>query len=1748
MRFIAQVLLALCLLVPVTNAVAQQHPFAHRGVESDAKRYQEYLRENWKAAAQDPAELRAAGDSALANDPRAASRAYAGAVVADDKDAEAWIGLARALLAIKVDPNRGSERYDLPLNASGAAYLAYQHASDAQQKARALAVLGAALLRRSYWRPAIDALKASLALSDDGQVRATYERLRTQHGFRMTNYKTESEAASPRLCLQFSERLSRGRVDFAKFVSVDGKDPEGVTAEGAQLCIDGLAHGQRYEVLLRAGLPSDVDEDLQKNVEIAVYVPDRKPLVRFSGKNYVLPSRGQQGIPLVSVNTAKVEIEVYRIGDRGLIGALDEGDFQRQLSNWEINKIKERSGSRVFAGKMDVPSKLNEEVTTALPVTDAVGVLKPGVYLAVAKPTQRSRDDYNSQATQWFIVSDLGLTALSGDDGVHAFVRSLAEAQPADGLSVKLIARNNEILGTTKTDSNGYARFEAGLARGEGGLRPALLVAESDSGEYAFLDLTLGAFDLTDRGVKGREAPGPLDAYLYTERGIYRPGEDVHIAALVRDKAGKAATLPVTLIVSRPDGVEHHRYTLNDEDLGGRDVTMTLSGGAMTGTWRAKLHADPESDPISQVSFLVEDFVPERLDLTLEPPKASFAPGKAQTIKAAGRYLYGPPAADLTIEGDIIVRASKKDVAGYPGYKFGNAGERVDPVRKPLDAKAITDAQGKAGIAVTLPAVTRTAKPLEATVMLRLREPGGRTIERNVTVPVDLGQPRIGIKPLFNGRDLDENQTAAFDVILLNGKNQRAASPDLNWQLVRLDTNWQWYRRDGRWNYEPVTLTRKVADGAISATPSGTPAKIEARVRYGRYRLEVTSADLSGPASSVEFNAGWYTASNNAESPEILDVALDRAKYKPGDTAKVRIATKKGGKALVAVLSGGLLSMQEVAVHDGGGEVDVTIGENWGPGAYVTAVLYRPMNESLKRMPSRAIGVQWLGLDQSAKTLNVAINTDEKIKSGSTLTVPIKVSGLARGEDARITVAAVDLGILNVTRFKTPAPESWFYAQRRMGLEIRDFYGRLIDGMRAERGTLRSGGGGPLRTITNSNMPVEDTVALYSGIVEVDAEGNAEVDFEIPDFNGTVRVMAVAWSARKLGHASRDVIVRDAVALTASGPRFLTLGDEARLDIAIHNVEGPAAPYSLTVNTAEETVHEGSLDLTSGERRSQAIVIRPTKVGELAYDIRVAGPGGIEVARQLTFDVKPPAGDIKRTTVTALKANGGSITLSPDLVHGLIPDRTRVSLSVGPTAALDVPGLLTALDRYPYGCAEQTVSRALPLVYANTLSSQIGIAPDKELKERVQKAVNRVFEMQDSSGAFGSWGPRYANMWLTSYVTDFLTRAKEQGFTVNPLGFSQALDRLQNYVSYAQDFEKGGEDRAYALYVLARNGRAPIGELRYYADTRLDRFATPLAQAQLGAALAMMGDKTRAQRSFEAALAKLDAPADPKLAQVYRTDYGSGLRDGAALVTLAVETGVAKAQAPRLVGVIAKAYTSRTYTSTQEQAWMLLAANALSERAKGMKLIVDGAPVVGSLMRSLAADALSSKPLVVANEGGAPVDAVVTVMGAALTPEPPASKGFTLERSYYTLGGEPVDLASGSGGTSEVNQNDRFIAVLKLHSNETGGRVLLVDRLPAGFEIENPRLVASGDLKSLSWLKSAHRPEHSEFRDDRFVAAFDFKRGSNKDSETSTTVAYIVRAVTPGTFVHPAATVEDMYRPEHYARTAAGKLTVTTNE
>ena len=1715
--------------------------FRHQALDSDAARFENWLKANFKAEARAYRQNLASGQRLMkaGKELRAATRAFSQAVAAKPDGSEAWSGLAKSLLAIPEGELSGSERYRLPVNASAAAYRAYQHAEGDERRADALVVLSQALQRRSFWRPAIDALNQSLALKDDGELRRQRDELVAAHGFRITNYRVENETENPRLCITFSENVKAG--DLGDFVAVNGKAAERVDVSGNQLCVTGFEHGKSFEVLMRAGLPSREAEALQKNAELQVYVRDRSPSVRFTGRRYVLPSKGQRGLPVVSVNTEAVDVEIFRIGDRGLVEAVMGGDLSRELSRWSLDELREKKGQRVYKGQLKVRTKLNEEVTSAIPVGEALQVLEAGVYAAVAWADEKALESGQNLATQWFIVSELGLTAYTGEDGVHAFVRSLANAAPTEGASVRLVARNNEVLGEAVTMAGGYARFEPGLAKGEGGLEPALMVVRGKDGDYAFLELTTGAFDLSDRGVDGRAAPGPIDGFIYLDRGVYRPGEQVHVSALVRDAKGRAAEAPVTLIVRRPDGVEHRRIHLGGGQVGGYSQALSLDGGAMTGTWRLQLHVDPAADPIAQGAFLVEDFVPERLALELTAESAFIGPASPGTVAVSGRYLYGPPAADLAIEGDVIVKPDPAGLKTYPGYQFGLADERITPTRDAIADAGRTAKDGTAKVSVMLPQIERTARPIVAHVQLRLKEPGGRVIERSASMPVRVGAARIGIKPTFEG-NLGEGEPARFEVIAIDEGDQRIAMAGLRWEMVRLNRTWQWYKRDGAWQYEAITIPEKVGEGTFDAG-ADAPFGIEQDVTWGRYRIDVSRIDGAPIASSVTFNAGWYQSDDDADSPEMLSVALDKDGYKGGETAKLKIQSRTPGKAMIAIFSNGLVSARDVALGAGDSEIDIPVDAAWGTGAYVVTTLYRSLDEMTRRMPGRAVGVAWLGLDQGPRTLGVKLAAPEKIRSGSKLTVPITIDGVEGNGAARVTVAAVDVGVLNLTRFTSPAPSGWFYAQPVLGTEIRDLYGRLIDGMRAERGRLVSGGDADGSLGLQGSPPVEETVALFSGIVSVE-NGKATVTFDMPDFNGAVRLMAVAWSRDKVGEASQSVIVRDQVAVTTTAPRFMTFGDEASLQVSLHNVELDEAELKLTVARTyaggePEEIASRTVRLGKDARGNERIILKPERMGLVTYDVFVTGPNGLDVGRDLVFDVKAPAMDVHRHLARELKP-GEAFTVPGDLLAGLMPGDARMSLAAGPGAELNVPALLAQLDRYPYGCAEQTISRALPLLYANDLSVDRGLTVDGELRGRIQTAIDRVFQMQDSAGAFGTWGPQSADIWLSAYVTDFLTRAKEAGYTVDPRGFTQALARLQNYVAYVSDFKRGGEKRAYALYVLARNGKAPIGELRYYADTRLKRFATPLAKAQIGAALAMAGDKERAEQVMRAAFDDLGDVSGQRL----RHDYGSGLRDAAAVVTLVAEAGVLSGEVDELASRIGAAYTERGRTSTQEQAWLLLAARALSEKAAAIALTIDGKTHTGAVRLPIEPQRLvqtgdGAAGLVLTNAGTAPTQAFLTVVGSASTPEPASDTGFQIKRAYYTLDGEEVDLDTAGAA---LRQSDRLVVVLTIESADPAGRVLLVDRLPAGLEIENPRLVEGGDIKSLSWFQPGLRPEHTEFRDDRFVAAFDFLSAGSKVRSAS--VAYIVRAVTPGTFVHPAAMVEDMYRPERFARTGGGSLEI----
>ncbi|MFO1184599.1 MAG: alpha-2-macroglobulin family protein [Bauldia sp.] len=1662
----------------------------------------------------------------------AAAKAYGQALAVSADDPQTWLLFAVASLDRK--PTQPVEKTTAVNQATAAAVAAFLRADGVPERAQGLALIGNSLARREAWKASIRAYKASLGLKEDAGVRAAYEVVAAEHGFRIAKTEVDADVDAPRICVVFSDPLPKGRPGLADFVTVEGGPGLSVEAEETQICIDGVKHGGRYHIRVRAGLPNTEGDTIAKTADLNVFVRDRAPWVGFAGKAYVLPAGAAASIPIASINTDKADAVIYRIGDRNLATAVRDGVFLSELDGDAAEQIAESDGEKVWEGQILIEPKLNETVTTGIPIGKALPQMKPGAYVITTRlPVTKARF-WEPEATQWFVVSDLGLTALSGHDGVHTLVRSLASAQPVANATVRLVAVNNEVLGQTRTDADGHAVFAPGLARGTRGMAPQLIVVETAAGDYAFLDVAKTAFDLTDRGVDGRPAPEALDVFMKTERGVYRPGEAVHVTALVRNaKAVAVGDLPLTLMAERPDGVEFTRRTLNDGGLGGYKYELALPGDAMRGSWTIRLYSDPKGSPVATTTALVEDFVPERLAFEISTKAEQFSAQKPTAIDIAARYLYGAKAPGLTVEGDIVVRPATQ-LKAYPGYRFGRADDDFERIKEPIEESAETDAEGNATLDVALPQIKPTTRLLEAEAILRLADLDGRAVERRLALPVQPSGPRIGIKPGFDDNAAPEGGPATFNLIEIGPDGKRVAARGATWTVNRLVTTYQWYRNNGTWSYEPITSTRRVAGGTIDIG-TGDPASISAPVDYGRFRLEVTVAGANPASSTYEFNAGWYVAGAGTDTPDVLAVALDKPAYRVGETARLRLDPRFAGTALVMVIDDRVIAMKAVDVPANGTSVDLPVTDEWGPGAYVTAALYRPMNIEQKQMPARALGLTWGKVAPGDRNLAVALALPTESRPRGPLAVPVSIGNLAPGTEAYVTVAAVDVGILNLTNYKPPAPDEWYFGQRRLGIEIRDLYGQLIDGMQGVPGAVRSGGDESPAAL-GAPPPTEKLVAYQSGIVRVGPDGRATVSFDMPDFNGTVRVMAMAWSRDGVGHAVKDVFVRDPVVVAAGLPRFLHTGDTSRLMLDINNVAGSAGTYAVSVAADGLGIATAdanrSIRLEAAGRQTVNVPISGAAVGDHPIRVTLTTPEGQQLTKDLVLGVRPPEEPLSRTNIVALNA-GQRLTVNADALTDMIPGTTNVSVAVGPAGRFDLPALLAELDRYPYGCAEQITSRALPLLYLNDVARAVGIAADSELRKRVQTGISGVLAKQTSSGAFGLWGPRDGDedLWLDAYVTDFLLRADQAGYELPAVGKTLAIDNLANKVAIAKDFTNGGTDIAYALYVLARAGRAQIGDLRYYAESKLNAFATPLAKAQIGAALALYGDKVRAETAFRAAVTEVRASrADAG----YREDYGSTLRDSAAILTLAAETAQSSVDVRTLAGDVATLRNGRRYLSTQEESWMLLAAAAMIKDLQRPSLTLDGLPFEGSLFRRFDGAAVRATPVVIANAGSQVVDALITASGVPTVAPPASGNGFKIERAYFRTDGKPANVAT-------VGQNERFVVTVTVTADRgVGGRLMIVDPLPAGFEIENPNLSASGDTATYDWLDADTEVAHTEARTDRFVAAVTRSSGDPVQFK----VAYSVRAVSPGKFVAPAATVEDMYRPDRRARSASGRVEV----
>ncbi len=1568
-------------------------------------------------------------------------------------------------------------------------------------------------------------------------------------------YAPDTSGEAPRACLVFSAALDPD-TDYATYIKMRPAVRPAYNVDGRELCLEGLDFARAYTATILEGLPADDGRTIEREEDVQISFEDRPAYVGFKGSGVILPRDNADGLAIETVNVDAVKVTVYRVNDRALaFKKISQGEEapQGRYSYLYGEEDPRDVSSEVWSGSMKIDAETNAPITTVFPLPDVIGTLQPGSYFVEIEDA-KELDRYEgpaASARRWIMLTNLALTAYRGEDGLDVTLRSLQDGEVLPNTRVQLIAYNNEVLGEAQTGDDGRVRFGAPLLNGAGNSAPRMVMGFGAKGDLAVLDLTRAPVDLSEQNTAGRTTPGPVDGYIYADRGIFRPGETVHLTAMMRTRAANAIKNRAgNLIIYRPNGLEADRMRFGGAEGGAVQWDFDLTKSASRGMWRAVLEIDGAGEAGS-MRFAVEDFVPQRIAVELEAEEdAVLRAAQTRDIIVDSRFLYGAPGAGLTVQAQARVEYDPSPFKAFDGYEFGRHDEYFGEEIIELDPQT-TDGAGKSVLRLSPGSRGANAdRPLRLNTNVSVLEPGGRAVTESVRIPYRPRDLYVGIKSDFDGR-AKEGEETRFELAAVNADGA-IVETKLNWKVIEIDYHYDWYREDSQWRWRRSRTVRTVNEGVVD-TGGTTQAISVDGLDWGEHEL-IVSAEGSTAEASSGFYVGWggYVSDEGVEAPDRVQVIVEDQKIVAGRPAAVTVIPPYSGEAQIVVATDEVLWVETREVSAEGTQFTLPVNADWGEGAYVLVNVYTPRDPVVQSKPRRAVGVGYVPLDLEDRTFDVAIDAPELVRPRREHTVEVDIGGGPR-EHVYLTLAAVDEGILRLTKFESPDPVDYFFGKKALGVEIYDDYGRLLDPNMGLPAEVRTGGdqlGGEGLTV----VPTK-TVALFSGLVDVGRSGTAKVTFDVPDFNGELRLMAVAWSDTGLGSASQSLTVRDQAPADLILPRFIAPGDEALATVSIDNIELEAGTFTAELNATapvEVAATEVSRSIPNGQRIDQGMRFTADETGIARLRLSVDGPENYSVDRQYMIQSRSPY--LPATEIsTALMEPGDSWTIPDDLLANYLPNTTDVSITFS-SLPLDANALYSSLASYPYGCTEQTVSVAMPLLYSEDL---VAMGADDQsqgpAREQVQLAVARILNRQSGDGAFGLWseGDRNASPWLGAYTADFIYRASEAGYEVPQVALDRAYESMRTIAQgdawriYGYDtdvwesrWHSDTEDKLmrraapYALYVLAKAGKADVSRLRYLHDRELSKIESPLARAHLAAALSYMGDRSRARSAFDAAEEALGYTNDGDY-------YQTPLRDLTGILALAAETGF-NDHVARLAEKLGQDAPDPSELTTQEKAFALLAVDAMTPNDEGLRLEVSGLGRGHNNKHRyiLTEEQARSEASFELTERSVPMFRTVMVRGTPSTPPRAVSSKLRVQKVIRTMSGKSVDLA-------DIDQGEQFIvSVVVTPEQKRTNPVIIADLLPAGFEIETVLKPADGDRESdtdgaFAWVGKIDQAETAEARDDRFIAAIDVR-------DVPVRVAYVVRAVTPGSFAIPGVTVEDMYRPDVFARSAPGRVTIDT--
>ncbi len=1507
-----------------------------------------------------------------------------------------------------------------------------------------------------------------------------------------------------------------------------------------------FAIGTGYSIRVKPELSGIFGTSLAKQYIQNITFGEVAPSLAFTNsKSLYLTTKGARNVGLQIFNVPKVTVRVAKIYENNIMEYLRNGqennyyyDEVNSQSHW-VQGYAEKSqyGNLVFKQEYETRLLQRKGGQTLLNLDFDDRIPFEGIYVLSVESTDKKW----VRASRLLVISDLGIICKSTPNDVLVFVNSIKTTDAVAGAKVQFISSNNQVLHTGKTDSRGIASFNDIKSKWPD-FSIAMVSVEKGS-DYNYLIYRQTRVQTSRFDVGGRsESPAGYQAFVYGDRNIYRPGEKIVMNTILRDREWQpVADIPIKVRLLLPNGKEYSKIKLQTNRQGAAESSFKLPAGIVTGTYTAEVYTANDILLRSR-SISVEEFMPDRIKVDLALSSSSIILPSTIEVTAGALNLFGPPAADRNYEMEFTMQRRAFRARDYPRYNFHISSKNDVSFNKILRTGK-TDSEGKfrESIAVSSNPYGNMGV-LDGRVYATVFDETGRPVHRVQQLTIYTQKLLYGIRDM--DRYVSTRQPLKLHFIAVDTAGKAVKGAKANVQVVKIFWESVLQRSGGRFRYvserrEQVVLNKKLQlddkGGSIEYLPT----------RSGRYEVRIFGEDPGSYVSRRFYAYGWGDTDNysfEVDTEGQVTIELDKEQYEVGDKARVLFKTPFAGKLLVTVERDRVFENFVLQTDKKSASLTLALDERYRPNVYIAATLIKEHIES--EIPlTVAHGYQPLLVNKASSRLALEIDAPSKVRSKSTQEIIVR----SRPEsDIEVTIAVVDEGILQLKDFKTPDPHKYFYAKRALEVKSFDVYPFLFPELQLQQSSV-GGDGYDLAKRVNplSNKRVK-LVSFWSGILKTDRKGEAEYSIDIPQFSGDLRIMAVAYKNDDFGSAQHNMKVADPIVVSTALPRFLSPGDTVLVPVTLSNTTAKEARAAVGLRVT------GPLRVFSEDLQQVSIAAnRESRVEFTAYALAKVGQGSCTVnveafgesfSEQIDLTIRPATSLIKQTDVGMLK-DGESAALDVAAVALDVPLDARLVVSRSPLARFTKD--LSYLLGYPHGCVEQTVSKAFPQIYFNELSQAINQNGTQESNPHfnVQEAIRKLSTMQLYNGALSYWpGGESASWWGSAYAAHFMLEARKAGFEVNERIFTRLLAYLKNRLKERQTRKHfyRVDDRSYewrwvphreifyALYILALHGEPDMVTMNFY-KAKTDSLTLD-SRYMLAASFALAGDRD----SYRQTLPHNFAGEQSKT--MFGGSFASQVRDEAIALNVLIEVDPDNPQIASIARNIGTYLQARRYLNTQERSFAILALGKMA--AQNMD---------ASISASISIDG-KKRP----DFSGRPVTFGKEILGTNVTIEakgegrlyyfwevqgynnearfPEEDNYLRVRKQFYSRDGRRLQ-------SSDFRQNDLIVVQLSIQgtSGTDVDNVVITDLLPAGLEIENPRI---SSLPGMDWIDDKSAPDYFDIRDDR-INLFTDVRGNNIKH-----FYYMVRAVSPGTFVMGPVSADAMYNGEYHSYHGAGTVRV----